>query len=86
MSPDNPQTSFYPIYLILFPHQHFLKYAFPHALNFTIMFFFLLYRGPMIQRESERPYHNPLTLALMLTYCLDQGKLFNFADTQLSIL
>lgn len=47
MSPDNPQTSFYSIYLILFPRQHFLKYAFPHALNFTIMFFFLLYRGPM---------------------------------------
>lgn len=49
MSPDNPQTSLYPFYLKLFPHQRFFKYAFPHAMSFPTIFFFFL----ALQRSHE---------------------------------
>lgn len=84
MSPDNPQTSLYPFYLKLFPHQHFFKYAFPHAMSLPTIFFFFL----ALQRSHETVSIREAlsqSLALMLTYCLAQGKLFNLAETQLSI-
>lgn len=66
VSPDNPQTSFYLLYLILFPYKYFLKYGFSHALSFPTIFLFFL----ALQKSHETVgIRKALSqnLALMLT-------------------